>query len=122
MAELSCGEWEGRARDSVLGETSLLRTTWTDRPPSGESYQDAELRVASMIEEIRSLPDSRIVMVVAHASVNRVFLKLWRNLDPQVALQLRVPHDRVYVLGHGEEVICRSAMGRESRGLLFDYD
>ena len=54
MAELSCGEWEAKSRYEVLEGEELIRKTWLDRPPGGESYSDAETRVARLIQEITS--------------------------------------------------------------------
>jgi len=122
MAELSCGEWEGKSRWLVTGGKARLRATWLDRPPLGESYRDAEPRVSSFIREIRSGKDHQAVLVVGHASINRVFLKIWLDLEPDVALRVRCSHDLVYVLGKGTEVSARSATGLESRSLLFETD
>ncbi len=81
MCELKCGRWEGRKRREVLsGE--IMRATWHDRPPGGESYSDAEVRVGSFIRELNSSDYSDSILVVGHAGINRVFLKLWLGLAP----------------------------------------
>jgi broad specificity phosphatase PhoE len=122
MAELSCGDWEGKSRRLVTQGKARLRATWLDRPPLGESYKDAEPRVSSFIRAIGSDKYHPAVLVVGHASVNRVFLKMWLNLEPDIALRVRCSHDMVYILGRGAEVSARWASGRESRGLLFETE
>ena len=99
MAELACGEWEGRSKVEVKPDPGLIRDTWDDRPPGGESYRDAEQRVGSFIREIRDQTSFRRILVVGHAGVNRVFLRLWLGLQPQEAVKIRCPHDAVFVSG-----------------------
>ncbi|MFC1835746.1 histidine phosphatase family protein [Thermodesulfobacteriota bacterium] len=115
LAELSCGSWESRPRKDVLGERPLLRTTWTDRPPEGESYQDAEPRVGTVIEELSSFSGDDTVLVVGHAAVNRVFLKMWLDLALEPAIDLHIPHDAVYILGRGNQLSMKRANGEKIR-------
>lgn len=118
MAELACGSWEGRSRADALGASQLIRSTWTARPPGGESFHDAEARVGSMIDEILGRENHGTVLVVAHASVNRVFLKLWLDLDHASALWVRSPHDTIYCIDEGKNVRYRSSSGPAGTGLL----
>lgn len=122
LAELSCGLWEGKPRVSVVGHTWQLRATWSERPPGGESYQDAEPRVTGFIKEIRAEDRGDAIMMVGHAGVNRVLLKLLLNLDPNVAMRIRCPHDAVYVIDEQGALVRRSAAGDEFRGLLFEKE
>jgi broad specificity phosphatase PhoE len=43
MSELTCGSWEGRIRTEAVPGRTVIRATWYDRPPGGESYSDAEV-------------------------------------------------------------------------------
>ena len=108
MAELSCGQWEGKERESLVTDPGTLRATWIFRPPGGESYEDAESRVSQVIRDIRGLMAGKTVLVVGHASVNRVFLKLWLDLEPERALQLDCPHEVIYCLEPNGEVHTKS--------------
>jgi broad specificity phosphatase PhoE len=120
MAELSCGQWEGSPRSSITSHAWKLRETWRQRPPGGESYQDAEERVAAVIREIRAESDPLTSLVVGHAGVNRVFLKLWLELSEEVAIEIIFPNDVVYVFQGGGSVLVKSAAGEEFDGLLLD--
>jgi broad specificity phosphatase PhoE len=120
MAELACGVWEGRAAAEVKPTGRRLRVTWDDKPPEGESYRDAEVRVSSFIQELREHRDSATILVVGHAGVNRVFLKLWLGLEPESAVKLHLPHDTLFILEQGGVVNAVSCAGETKAGLLFD--
>lgn len=122
MAELSCGEWEAKSRYEVLEGEELIRKTWLDRPPGGESYSDAETRVARLIQEITSLEIQYPILVVGHAGVNRVFLKLWLSLDSECAIRINCPHDTIYLIKNRQDVVAQSANGLETAGFLFHLD
>jgi broad specificity phosphatase PhoE len=118
LAELACGQWEGRLRDGVTGGKHAIRDTWFDRPPGGESYNDAEPRAESVIRELASDTNPESVLVVGHAGINRVLLKLLLNLEPEIALRIQCPHDTIYVI-KGREVEAKSAAGSKTQGLIF---
>lgn len=122
MAELSCGEWEGKPRSEVGDGVQLIRNTWLDRPPGGESYSDGETRVAPFIHEITSEDIHYPILVVGHAGVNRVFLKLWLSLDPERAISINSPHDSIYLIEGRHRVMARSVTGLETEGFLFHLD
>jgi broad specificity phosphatase PhoE len=122
MAELSCGEWEERPRSEVGDGVQLIRKTWLDRPPGGESYSDGESRVAPFIQEITSEDFQYPILVVGHASVNRVFLKLLLSLDPERAMRINSPHDTIYLIEGRHKVLSRSVTGLETEGFLFHLD
>lgn len=122
MAELCCGEWEGKLRSEVGEGFPLIRTAWSDKPPGGESYADGEARVAGFIEEITSANIQYPILVVGHASVNRVFLKLWLGLDQERVLTIKSPHDTIYLIEGRQKVIAKSVTGIETEGLLFHLD
>jgi broad specificity phosphatase PhoE len=118
LAELACGEWETRLRNEVTNGKYAIRETWFDRPPGGESYSDAESRAESFIRELSDEIVSENVLVVGHAGINRVLLKLLLNLEPEAALRIQCPHDTIYVI-RGTEVEARSAAGQKTEGLIF---
>lgn len=122
MAELSCGLWEGKPRSEFTQHAWKLRETWQQKPPDGESYEDAENRVAAVIREIRTKSVPPVVLVVGHAGVNRVFLKLWLELPEDTAIEIMFPHDIVYLLEGDNRVRGKSAAGEEFSGLLVETE
>jgi len=119
MAELFCGEWEGKPRSEVMEGELLMRKNWLDRPPGGESYSDAEARVEPFIQELTSEEIPHPILVVGHAGVNRVFLKLWCRLEPECAIKINCPHDTVYLIEDRKKVVAKSLNGLKSEGFLF---
>jgi broad specificity phosphatase PhoE len=96
LAELSCGQWEGKPREAVIPGRRFIRSTWEDSPPDGESYQGAETRVKEAIRHINAILMHDTILVVGHAAVNRVFLKIRLNLSPEHAMKIHFSHDTLY--------------------------
>lgn len=122
IVELSCGIWEGMRRSEVKGWSNTIRESWDDRPPEGESYQDAEDRVNTFISEITSQKDHSTLLIVAHAGLNRVFLKLWLDLEPDNARMIRCPHDTVYVMEPDGNVRRRHPERIQEEGFLLESE
>lgn len=119
LAELSCGEWEGRTLGEVKPGSWRMRSSWAERPPGGESYLDAELRAADIIDEICHAQNDETILVVSHAGLNRVFLKLCLDLKPEQAIRIMPLHDTVFILDSIRGVTRKSSTGKEIEGLLF---
>lgn len=116
LTELSCGEWEGQPRLSVLPPGRPLRLTWADTPGGGESYTEAAKRVKKAIHRLKQLPYDHI-LVVGHAAVNQVFLKILLSLDPQESLAIQHPHDLLYKI-ESLRVSWLNSTGATGEGLL----
>lgn len=104
LAELSCGKWEGSRRTDVVGNRNSIRSGWFDQPPFGESYQDGEERLRSFVDELCSCPNDSCKIVLAHAGLNRAFIKLIIGLNEENAQFIRFPHDTVYVI-HSDRTV-----------------
>ena len=117
MAELACGEWEGKVRKKVAPDRPTIRGTWTEFPPGGESYQGASARVKAAIDAIQAVEDVDLALVVGHGSVNRLFLKIWLDLDPAHAMTINQQHDVAYVLAGANQVSWINADGQTGQGL-----
>ena len=87
------------------------------RPPAGESYEDAEERITSFIEEMCSETAPERILVVSHAGAIRVFLKLWLGLDPAVAIKIDCPHDTIFILNANKGMVTRSTQGPDTHTL-----
>jgi broad specificity phosphatase PhoE len=117
LMELSCGAWERRRLSDVKPGHKAIRESWQERPPGGESYQDAEERMASFIGEVCSEASPDIILAVSHAGAIRVFLKLWFDLDPTVAIKIDSPHDTIFILNANNGIVARSIHGPDSKTL-----
>jgi len=122
IAELSCGSWEGTPRLTAVGDRPKLRSSWNDRPPDGESYLDGEERVRAVLHEIGDMSDLDTILVVGHASVNRVFLKLLLNLAPQTAMRVRCLHGLLYVIDGDGMIRRRWVTGPDEEGLSLEEE
>ncbi len=116
LRELSCGQWEGCPRHSVIPEGRPLRSSWTDAAPDGESCRAAEVRVAEAIRRIKEFSHNQTV-IVGHAGINQIFLKIWLALEPQEALSIRHPHDLLYTID-AKGISWLNAAGEKGTGLM----
>lgn len=117
LKELSSGEWEGEMRSVVIPDRPSVRRAWDEPPPGGESYAQGEKRVRAVIEEIRSFRDYDVILVVGHAGINRVFIKVWLEAGPGEVVETRQPHEAVYVLRETRQVSWFCYDGRTGEGL-----
>ncbi|MFH1136209.1 MAG: histidine phosphatase family protein [Pseudomonadota bacterium] len=113
LAELSCGQWEGRPRAELGLAGRPIRRRWDDRPPGGESCRDAEARLAPLIGRLQAENRPGSVLIVGHAVVNRVFLKLWLDLDHKTALAMEQGFHEVFVLTAGGRLETLAATGKD---------
>lgn len=120
MAELGCGSWEGLPRVQVAGDRPKIRMGWDDRPPGGESYLDGEARVRAFVREVNDMSADGALLVIGHAAVNRVFLKLFLGLQPETAMRIRSLHGIVYMVDPEGKVRRRSATGPDEVGLSLE--
>jgi broad specificity phosphatase PhoE len=120
IAELSCGLWEGMLRAVVAGDRPKFRLSWDDRPPGGESYLDGQERVRALLGEIHSMSDAGALLVVGHAAVNRVFLKLALDILPETAMRIRCLHGLLYIVDGDGKVRRRSVTGTDEIGLSLE--
>jgi alpha-ribazole phosphatase len=122
LAELSCGEWERCTLRDVKPGHKAIRESWQERPPGGESYQDAEERMTSFMEEVCSEAAPERILVVSHAGAIRVFLKVWLDLDPAVAIKIDCPHDTIFVLNANKGIVAKSIHGPDAETLPMKPD
>ncbi len=115
MRELSAGEWEGQPRLKCAGALFSLRRDWRFAPPGGESYAHGERRLSPFIEELRAY--SGTILVVGHASINRVFLKIWLGVSEDTAMTIVFPHHAAYTIDNGRVRLLFND-GGEREGLL----
>lgn len=122
IAELSCGLWEGQLRSVAASDRPFIRAAWTVSPPEGESYADGEPRAAEVVRKIKMMKGYDVAIVVGHAGINRVFLKLWLEIDPLYMLNVQQSHETIYILNscNAKGVDWISADGSTGRGLIVE--
>jgi broad specificity phosphatase PhoE len=109
LAEISAGQWEGHPRREIMPDRTYLRSSWDEAPPDGESYRDTEIRVATAIEKINAISHHDPILIVGHAAVNRVILKIWQALQPEEAMKLQFSHTVLYNISDNELNIAMGA-------------
>ncbi len=96
LAEIHLGEWDGKKVQSIQ---KRFPDAWKQRgsdfagfrPPGGESFQDLSNRVLPAFFDITSCDQKKILLLVAHAGVNRVILA--RLLDHPLADLFQIPQN-----------------------------
>lgn len=104
LAELSAGAWQGELRTQGTVHGRPFRASWSDRPPGGESYADAEERVARFLAKLRCY-HGETILIVGHAGINKVILKMLLNLAPEVAAKMTFPHDIFYRIDSSGQIV-----------------
>lgn len=104
LCELSAGAWQGKFRRELSSDDRPFRATWSDRPPNGESYADAEDRAALFLQAMLSYHRDS-VLVIGHAGINKVILKIRLNLKPDDAIKLMFPHEFIYRIDPSDQVM-----------------
>ncbi len=100
LAEISMGEWEGRAFADLERQDGARLFRWmaawqTEAPPGGESVLALEARVGSWLDEQRG-PGP--VLVMAHAGPIRAIRRLVRGTTWEAVMRETVPHLAVEVM------------------------
>jgi len=99
IQELHLGDWEGLSAAQVekLNATALeafWKEPYNNTPPNGESFSDFETRVVdawqALCKQYISTSQSKTVLVVCHAGVMMVLLKLWLKLPIENILCIKL--------------------------------
>jgi probable phosphoglycerate mutase len=103
LTELNFGVWEGftwpELNAAGIDPEAEPRAYHDWRPEGGESYADAQARVASWLDEL-----DRPAVVVAHGALSRVLRGVALNLGKAEIVLAPVPQDRFFRLnGSGIE-------------------
>jgi probable phosphoglycerate mutase len=100
LAELDHGAFSGLVDEQIDARFPGARARraadkYEWRFPGGESYADADARVARALQRIGRRP-ARRPLLVSHEMVGRLLQRHLLGLDPQTALARSHPHDVVY--------------------------
>ncbi|HEY3949548.1 histidine phosphatase family protein [Phenylobacterium sp.] len=103
VAEIACGEWEGRLRGEIAEAHPELFATreWFFAAPGGETYEDVAARIGGFLADLPPEAERRVI-VVSHGIAGRVLRGLYAGLPRQAVLDLEVPQDAVFRLMGGQ--------------------
>ncbi len=97
LAEICCGEWEGRLRR----ELGVSGPDWFFEAPGGETFDDVMGRVSGFLADLPPEPQRRVV-VVSHGIAGRLLRGAYARLSREETLTQPVPQDAVYRLHAGQ--------------------
>lgn len=103
LAEICCGEWEGRLRAELFAEFPERATNgeWFFGAPGGETFDEVYARAASWLADLPPEPDRRVI-AVSHGVTGRLLRGAYAGLARPAILAQEVPQDAVYRLKDGE--------------------
>jgi len=103
LAEISCGEWEGKLRADIAHHYPEIFATreWFFGAPGGETFEDVTARAADWLASLPPEPGRRVI-AVSHGVWGRLARGAYAGLDRQATLDQDVPQDAVYRLHNGQ--------------------
>lgn len=103
VAEIRCGEWEGKLRDEIahLHPEKFASREWFFGAPGGETFEDVAARIGGFLAGLPPEPERRVI-VVSHGVAGRILRGLYGGLSRQATLDLDVPQDAVFRLAGGQ--------------------
>lgn len=102
LAEICCGEWEGRLRADIAHIHPEIFATreWFFGAPGGETFEDVTARAIDWLGSLPPEPERRVI-AVSHGVWGRLLRGAYAGLDRQETLNQDVPQDAVYTLRRG---------------------
>ncbi|WP_337187523.1 histidine phosphatase family protein [Phenylobacterium sp.] len=103
LAEIACGEWEGRLRADIahIHPEAFASREWFFGAPGGETFEDVTARASDWLASLAPEPGRRIV-AVSHGVWGRLLRGAYAGLDRQATLNQDVPQDAVFRLHKGQ--------------------
>jgi probable phosphoglycerate mutase len=107
LGELRFGEAEGLSLKGIEARWPGFlerreQDKWRTRWPEGESYEDANIRVTSLVEEtlprILSETAPASLLIVGHETINMVLMGRLLGVEPSVVIRLGQPNNVIYRL------------------------
>ena len=106
LREVTWGDWDGLTRPEIEQRTPGVmaereRAKWNHRPPGGESYEAAAMRVQPFLDVVVKSAAERPVALFSHGAVGRVLRGLYMALPGEEIVLLDEPQDAFYRLHAG---------------------
>jgi len=109
LAEISCGEWEGRLRQEIahVHPDRFAAREWFFGAPGGETFEDVWARVSEFLADLPREPERRVI-AVSHGVAGRLLRGAYAGLSRQATIDQDVPQDAFYRLAGGriERIDC----------------
>lgn len=101
LDEIDYGEWTGLSFEDLSRDQRWSR--WNrqrgrSRPPGGESMRSLQKRMVGHLEQLRSDPNSRIVVAVTHAEPIRAALLHYSRIELDAFLSIEIDPGSVSTL------------------------
>lgn len=101
LAEVHCGEWEGRTWPEVSAGRDMSSRHWIFDAPGGESFDDIHARLSGFIAALPPEPERRVI-AVSHGAAGRILRGVYADLPRDAILDLDIPQDAVHRLQNGQ--------------------
>jgi probable phosphoglycerate mutase len=101
LAEVHCGEWEGRTWPEVSAGRETSPRYWIFDAPGGESFDDIHARLTGFVAALPAEPQRRVI-AVSHGAAGRILRGVYAGLSRDAILDLEVPQDAVFRLQNGQ--------------------
>lgn len=103
LAEIACGEWEGKLRADIAHHHPEIFATreWFFGAPGGETFEDVTARAIDWLATLSAEPGRRVI-AVSHGVWGRLLRGAYAGLDRQTTLDQDVPQAAVYRLQNGQ--------------------
>ncbi len=112
LAELDHGDWSGLTSTEIdagwPGERAARALSkYTYRFPGGESYADADVRIAQVLASI----EVRRALIISHEMVGRLLVRRLAGLGVDAAMRRDHPSDVVFRVGGDGRIDCLKSSG-----------
>ncbi|NLB84371.1 MAG: histidine phosphatase family protein [Synergistaceae bacterium] len=126
LAEMGFGSWEGRTLHEIEADNPEELRQWredpfTSAPSGGELFSALLPRVTDVLDEIRSLEDSRIV-VVSHGGIIRAALVALLNIPPAASWRMKISNASLTGVDLGRSRTSLSFLNDELHSLLSEEE
>ena len=126
LSEMCFGNWESRTLHEIEIENPEEFRRWRDDPftavpAGGELFSDVLPRVTAVLDEIRSMEDSLIV-VVSHGGIIRASLVALLGLPPSAAWRMKISNASLTGVDLGRSGPSLSFLNDELHSFLSEED
>jgi len=103
LAEIACGEWEGKLRADIAHHhpEAFASREWFFGAPGGETFEDVTARAKAWLASLPAEPERRVI-AVSHGVWGRLLRGVYAGLPRQATLDQDVPQDATFRLQNGQ--------------------